>query len=315
MFKSFRSNKTWEPYEQVSEMNLVSILNSKRSWSADFSRGKLLNFLQYGTNQAAVSLKSRTDEGLTQLCARIQLSSKNIWMPPFLGLWELQSCVLMSWVFSFVKKLYFRCTALSRAVVNLSVISVGWSEVKVSSSLNQGLAQMTSWGVFQPMLHCDYPARQGTCSRAAAQSNHTASVQRSFEGGGGQGVKVLYWKVCSHWQQLLPWAALLNKQSRNISCLECMNLWVQALYEFGSCQMTSSGPCSCRYYFTRAVVICFFWNCSMSKGEKNFWHFSLLLENRHRPSWWKMKLFGLGAWLELGPGSKLWVEKSWQFFC
>lgn len=39
------------------------------------------------------------------------------------------------------------------------------------------------------MLHCDYTARPGTCSMAAARSNHAASVQRSFESGEGEGAK------------------------------------------------------------------------------------------------------------------------------
>lgn len=43
-----------------------------------FLEGKLLNFMQHVSNQADLTLKSRTIEGLTRLCPKIQLSSKNI---------------------------------------------------------------------------------------------------------------------------------------------------------------------------------------------------------------------------------------------
>lgn len=131
---------------------------------------ELLNFLQYGSTQAAMTLKSRAVRSLNMIVCPNSVLFESTWMPTFFGLWELLSCILTSQEsFNFVKKLYFRFTALSRAVVNLSVIPVGWSEVKVSSSLSQGLDQMTSWGVFQPTLFYDYAARQDACSMVAAQ--------------------------------------------------------------------------------------------------------------------------------------------------
>lgn len=84
---------------------------------------------------------------------------------PSLALCKVQSCILKSWEsLSFVRKLCFRLTALSRAAVNLSIITVGWPEVKVSSSQSRGLEQMTSWGVSQPTLCSGYAARQNACS-------------------------------------------------------------------------------------------------------------------------------------------------------
>lgn len=142
-----------------------------------------------------MTLKSRAVRSLNVILCSNQLSLKASACPPSLGLCELWSCILMSPAsFNFAKKLHFRFTALSRAVVNLSVVSAWWSEVKVSSSVSQGLDQMTSWGVFQPALFHDSAVRRDACSTRAVKIMLDFGP-RSLESGEGEGAEV-YWILC-----------------------------------------------------------------------------------------------------------------------
>lgn len=225
------------------------MLNKTEMWI--LLEGKLLIFLQYAGVQAAMTLKSRAVRRLNVILCSNQLSLKAPACSRSLGLRELWSCILMSpESFNFAKKLHFRFTALWRAVVNLSVVSAGWSEVKVSSSVSQGLDQMTSWGVFQPALFHDSAVRRDACSTRAAQSKSCLILVK--EAWKVVKEKVLkYIGYCADVGDLPRGACLLNQRRnrvtghRQTSCVKHQHVPMNSLYGFGSYRLSSPGPWFC----------------------------------------------------------------------